>query len=279
MLAHDGQVRDSVGEIEEQLTSARRELTRSEEANQKLQRDVKEALCQREDMEERITTLERRYLSAQREATSLHDIKDKLENELASKDSLYRQGEEKNQQLQERLDDAKQKLQQTLQRAETLPEIEAQLAQRVAALNKAEERHGNFEERLRQMEAQLEEKNQELQRARQRGRENANADALSRRDACLGWTPDDQRLQPAVKECGNPLPTRGNRGLVVDGVYHRHPLAGGSEHIWTRHNQPDGAHLAGLLKRRPGTQARERQARRRTRRTNIHTPTRVSRRP
>ena len=31
-------------------------------------------------------------------------------------------------------------------------------------LIQAEERHGNFEERLRQMEAQLEEKNQELQR-------------------------------------------------------------------------------------------------------------------
>lgn len=31
-----------VGEIEEQLTTARRELTRSEEANQKLQRDLKE---------------------------------------------------------------------------------------------------------------------------------------------------------------------------------------------------------------------------------------------
>lgn len=31
----------------------------------------------------------------------------------------------------------------------------------------AEERHGNFEERLRQMEAQLEEKNQELQRVSQ----------------------------------------------------------------------------------------------------------------
>lgn len=48
----------------------------------------------------------------------------------------FPQSEEKNRQLQERLDDAKQKLQQTLQRAETLPEIEAQLAQRVAALNK-----------------------------------------------------------------------------------------------------------------------------------------------
>lgn len=33
-----------------------------------------------------------------------------------------------------------------------------------AAAAQAEERHGNFEERLRQMEAQLEEKNQELQR-------------------------------------------------------------------------------------------------------------------
>lgn len=46
------------------------------------------------------------------------------------------QSEEKSRQLAEWLDDAKQKLQQTLQKAETLPEIEAQLAQRVAALNK-----------------------------------------------------------------------------------------------------------------------------------------------
>ena len=53
------------------------------------------------------------------------------------------------------------------------------------------------------------------------GKEHANADALSHRDACLGWTPVDQRLQQAVKECDNPLPTRGIRGLVVDGVYRR----------------------------------------------------------
>lgn len=50
-----------------------------------------QAMCQKEDMEERIVTLEKRYLSAQRESTSLHDITDKLENELANKEAFLRQ--------------------------------------------------------------------------------------------------------------------------------------------------------------------------------------------
>lgn len=52
---------------------------------------IPQALAQKEDMEERITTLEKRYLAAQREATSIHDLNDKLENELANKESLHRQ--------------------------------------------------------------------------------------------------------------------------------------------------------------------------------------------
>ncbi len=48
-------------------------------------------MCQKEDMEERIVTLEKRYLSVQRESTSLHDITDKLENELANKEAFLRQ--------------------------------------------------------------------------------------------------------------------------------------------------------------------------------------------
>ena len=57
------------------------------------------------------------------------------------------------------------------------------------------------------------------------GREQANADALSHRDACLGWIQDDQRLRPEVKECGNPFPTPRVRGVVMEGVYRRYPPA------------------------------------------------------
>ena len=64
------------------------------------------------------------------------------------------------------------------------------------------------------------------------GREHTHADALSRRDTCLGGFLGYPRPEQAVEECVipplKPRPGRG-RGTVVDGVYRRHPPDGGRE--------------------------------------------------
>lgn len=46
--------------------------------------------AQREDQDERVSTLEKRYLAAQREASCYQDLNDNLEQELSNKDAAIR---------------------------------------------------------------------------------------------------------------------------------------------------------------------------------------------
>ncbi|GLH02769.1 Uncharacterized protein GBIM_08740 [Gryllus bimaculatus] len=157
-----------VSELEETLTKTQKELIKAQEANNKLQRDLRENVAQKEDQEERIATLEKRYLNAQRESTSLHDLNEKLEQELQHKEAQLKLQEEKIRAIQEKLELSEQKLAQFAK----LPEMEEELKQRMEALTQvrvqAQERHGSAEDRIQRLEAQLEEKNAELVRLNQR---------------------------------------------------------------------------------------------------------------
>lgn len=100
--------------------------------------------------EERIATLEKRYLNAQRESTSLHDLNEKLEQELRHKEAqikvkvtsvslgnsltnsfFFQLHEEKIAAIEEKLELSEQKLVQYSK----LPDMEEELKVRMEALN------------------------------------------------------------------------------------------------------------------------------------------------
>lgn len=78
---------NKISELEDNLSKHQKEFGKAQEHCVKLQRDLRENVAQKEDQEERIATLEKRYLHAQRESTSLHDLNEKLEQELRHKEA------------------------------------------------------------------------------------------------------------------------------------------------------------------------------------------------
>ena len=74
-------------ELEECTLLLQRDLSHTYEQINKYQRDLKESQVQKEDQEERISTLEKRYLTVQKAATDLTEFNNRLENELTNKET------------------------------------------------------------------------------------------------------------------------------------------------------------------------------------------------
>lgn len=110
---------DKYNYSEDKLNTINRDLINAIETNKKLQRDLKDSLLNKEEQEQRICTLEQRYVNLQRECSSLTDLNNRLETELAIRENSLKHAEERYRNLQSKLEACEQRYEQLQKKSQS----------------------------------------------------------------------------------------------------------------------------------------------------------------